>query len=198
MPGIAGVSRGSTKDRGNGVVSLPPADKMNQRIVVAVVFALTLALYRNANAFEAGQAAPNCSLTLVGDGQRYDMRQLRGKVLYVDFWASWCSPCAQSFPFLNDLDNELRGQGLHVLGINLDEKPDDAKAFLEKHPANFTVAVNADGQCPRDFGVQAMPSSYLVDRQGIIRHVHLGFRRGEAEQLRGLVEQLLAERPEGG
>lgn len=171
---------------------------MNLQIIVVLLSTLALVLHPYANAFEAGQAAPNCSLTPLGEGQRYDMRQLRGKVVYVDFWASWCSPCAQSFPFLNDLDSELRGQGLHVLGINLDEKPDDAKAFLEKHPANFTVAVDADGQCPRDFGVQAMPSSYLVDRQGIIRHVHLGFRRGEAEQLRGLVEQLLAEHPEGG
>ena len=171
---------------------------MHLRIIAVSCAALALTLAVNTHAAEAGHVAPNCSLTPVGDGQRYDMRQLRGKVVYVDFWASWCSPCAQSFPFLNDLDSELRGQGLHVLGINLDEKPDDAKAFLEKHPASFAVAVDADGQCPRDFGVQAMPSSYLVDRQGIIRHVHLGFRRGEAEQLRGLVEQLLAEGPEGG
>ncbi|MFH0342025.1 MAG: TlpA family protein disulfide reductase [Chromatiales bacterium] len=171
---------------------------MHLRIIAVSCAALALTLAANTPAAEAGQAAPNCSLTPLSEGQRYDMRQLRGKVVYVDFWASWCSPCAQSFPFLNDLDSELRGRGLHVLGINLDEKPDDAKAFLEKHPANFSVAVDADGQCPRDFGVQAMPSSYLVDRQGIIRHVHLGFRRGEAEQLRGLVEQLLAERPEGG
>lgn len=170
---------------------------MNRQIIVVLFSTLALMLHPCSNAFEAGQAAPNCSLTPLGNGQRYGMEEFRGKVVYVDFWASWCSPCAQSFPFLNDLDSELRGQGLRVLGINLDEKPDDAKRFLEKHPANFTVAYDAGGQCPQDFGVQAMPSSYLVDRKGVIRHVHLGFRRGEAEQLRGLVEQLLAERPAG-
>jgi peroxiredoxin len=177
------------------------ADKMNQpiinqRIIITFLCALTLALHRNAEGFEAGHAAPNCSLTPVGNEQRYDVHQFRGKVLYVDFWASWCSPCAQSFAFLNDLDRELRGRGLQVLGINLDEKPDDAKGFLAKHPATFTVAFDAGGRCPQDFGVQGMPSSYLVDRKGIIRHVHLGFRRGEATMLRGLVEQLLAEGPE--
>jgi peroxiredoxin len=166
---------------------------MNQRIIVTVLCALTLALHRNADGFEAGHVAPNCSLTPVGNEQRYDIDQCRGKVLYVDFWASWCSPCAQSFAFLNDLDNDLRSRGLQVLGINLDERHDDAKGFLAKHPATFPVTFDAGGRCPQDFGVQGMPSSYLVDRKGIIRHVHLGFRRGEATILRGLVEQLLAE-----
>ncbi len=166
-----------------------------QRIIVAC--ALALALHRSADGVEAGLATPNCSLTPVGTEKLYDIDQFRGKVLYVDFWASWCSPCAQSFAFLNDLDRELRGQGLQVLGINLDESPDDAKGFLAKHPATFTVAFDAGGRCPQDFGVQGMPSSYLVDRKGIVRHVHLGFRRGEAAILRGLVEVLLAEGPEG-
>lgn len=171
---------------------------MNQRIIIVFLSTLALIVHPHASAFEAGRAVPNCSLTPVDNGQRYDMQQFRGKVLYVDFWASWCSPCAQSFSFMNDLDRKLGDRGLHVLGINLDEKPEDAKAFLEKHPAGFTVAVDASGRCPRDFGVQAMPSSYLVDRKGIIRYVHLGFRRAEAQKLRGLIEQLLAERPEGG
>ena len=98
---------------------------------------------------------------------------------------------------MDALDRELRDRGLQVLGINVDEDPEDAKRFLEKYPAEFTVAFDPNGQCPQDFGVQAMPSSYLVDRKGNIRHVHLGFRRGESEELRSLVEQLLAESSAG-
>ncbi len=167
-------------------------------MLLCLCAALVVTLRADAIGLEAGHAAPNCSLVPVGNGQSFDIETLRGKVLYVDFWASWCPPCAQSFSFMNALGRELSGRGLHVLGINLDEKVDDAKEFLSKHPANFTVAFNADGQCPEDFGVQAMPSTYLVDRNGTIRYVHLGFRRGEADKLRRLVEQLLAERSEGG
>ena len=95
--------------------------------------------------------------------------------------ASWCSPCAQSFTFLNDLEGQFRGQRLQVLGINLDERREDAKNFLAKHPVNFTVAYDAGGRCPQDFGVQGMRRLTWSSREGVIRHVHLGFRRGEAE-----------------
>jgi peroxiredoxin len=96
---------------------------------------------------------------------------------------------------MNDLDREFRGKGLQILGINLDKKPDDAKKFLGQHPANFTVAFDTGDQCPRQFDVRGMPSSYLIDRNGVIRYVHLGFRRGDAGELRGMVEELLAEKP---
>lgn len=166
---------------------------MDLRIILLSCAALTLT--SSVHGLEAGRVAPNCALTPVGNGERYDIRQFHGQVVFVDFWASWCSSCAQSFPFLNSLHQEFGDRGLQVLAINLDEKPEDANHFLEKHPADFAVAFDAEGRCPQEFGVMAMPSSYLVDRKGNIRHVHLGFRRGESEELRSLVEQLLAENP---
>jgi peroxiredoxin len=127
--------------------------------------------------------------------RQFDLHELRGKVVYLDFWASWCTPCAKSFRFLNELDGDLKARGLQVVGINLDEIPEDATGFLTKHPARFTLAADRDFECAKAFDVQAMPSSYLVDRKGMVRHVHLGFRAGESGELRGLVEQLLAEQP---
>lgn len=159
--------------------------------------ALALLIHSQVQAIEAGAAVPDCNLQALGEEPATDLRQFQGKVVYIDFWASWCGPCVRSFRFMNALDHEFHDKGLEVVAINLDEKREDARSFLTKQPARFTLAADATGQCPRSFGVQAMPSSYLVDRQGIIRHVHLGFRRGEAEQLRELVEQLLAERPAG-
>lgn len=157
--------------------------------------ALALPTYAIGDGIEAGHNAPNCALNAVREGQRIDLQQFRGKVLYVDFWASWCGPCAQSFPFMNDLNHDLRGRGLQVVGINLDEEPGEAKDFLARRPAHFDVAVDGDKSCAHHFGVKAMPSSYLVDRNGVVRHVHLGFRPGEAAKLRTVVEQLLAEGP---
>lgn len=140
--------------------------------------------------------APNCTLTLLTDTRPLNLQQYKGKVIYVDFWASWCGPCVKSFPFMNQLDSELKQQGLEVIGINLDEDIEEAKQFLQQTPASFTTAKDPAQQCAKDFGVKAMPSSYLVDRNGTIRHAHLGFRPGEAEDFRVLVEQLLAEKAE--
>jgi len=125
------------------------------------------------------------------------MLQLRGKVLYVDFWASWCGPCAKAFPFLNAMNEKYRDRGLHILAINVDEKAEDAKDFLSRHPASFTLAADSSGRCPADFGVQAMPSSFLIDRNGIVRYVHLGFRTGDAEKIRGEIEQVLSASTDG-
>ena len=98
---------------------------------------------------------------------------------------------------MNELSRDLKDKGLQVIGVNLDEASADAQNFLVKYPANFVIAADTNEQCAKDFGVQAMPSTYLVDRNGTVRHVHLGFRPGEAKELRVLVEQLLAERQAG-
>jgi peroxiredoxin len=147
-------------------------------------------------AVETGNKAPDCLLSSVNDAQRNTLKQFYGqKVLYIDFWASWCPPCAQSFPFLNDLNHDFKEKGLQVIGISMDQVLDDSKAFLIKYPATFTVLTDIEEKCATDFDVKVMPSSYLVDRKGIIRHVHFGFRSGDVEELRRLIEQLLAEKP---
>lgn len=137
---------------------------------------------------------PDCHLTALDGGTAYTLQTLRnGQVIYVDFWASWCSSCAKSFKFLNALAEDLRDQGLAVLGINLDEDPQDAQRFLERFPARFTVVADPGGQCARAFGVEGMPASYVIDRRGIVRYGHVGFRSGEAKALRQKIEQLLSE-----
>lgn len=139
--------------------------------------------------------APSCSLEVAGDQSPVDFSQYRGQVLYVDFWASWCGPCRQSFPFMNELQSTLGDKGLTVLAVNLDEEPNDAQQFLSTHPASFKVIGGANQPCATAFAVQAMPSSYLVDRAGRVRYVHHGFRAGDAELLHALAETLLAEPP---
>ena len=148
------------------------------------------------SAAESGNPAPECTLSTFDAQQAVNIQGFQGQVLYVDFWASWCGPCAKSFPFLNKMHHELKDKGLQIVGVNLDENLEDAKGFLAKYPADFTVVTDPGEQCAKRFDVKAMPSSYLIDRKGIVRHVHLGFRSGESEDLRLLIEQLLAETSE--
>lgn len=145
-------------------------------------------------AAEVGQQLSACSLTKLSNSkQPVEMNQFAGKVLYLDFWASWCPPCAKSFPFLNELHQQYQNEGLQIIGINLDEVAEDAEKFLTQYPAEFTIASDLSKQCAENLAVAAMPSSYLIDRKGIIRHIHLGFRAGETQELREMVKQLLAE-----
>lgn len=158
-------------------------------------FALALALaFPSVSAALADipSALPPCALKLT-TGQPVSFANYRGQVLYVDFWASWCAPCQSSFPFMNELQQSYGAKGLHVLAIGMDEKPADAARFLNRHPASFDVVRGPNGQCAKDFGVAAMPTSYLIDRKGTIRAVHKGFRAGDPQELRARLEELIAE-----
>ena len=135
--------------------------------------------------------APNCSLALPQG--RSSIASLSGKVVYVDFWASWCVSCLASFPFMEQMQRELGPKGLQVVGVNLDQKPADAQRFLASHHVSFPIAVGTNESCAKQFGVAAMPSTFFVDRSGRIRAVHSGFKPGEAAGIRGMVERLLAE-----
>ena len=139
------------------------------------------------------QASASCQLTTLDGTPAYDLHELKGKVVYMDFWASWCPPCVKSFPFLNQLEHDLKDKGLHVVGVNLDEKITDAQAFLASNPVDFSIVADGSKQCAKVFELMAMPTSYLIDKKGTIRHIHQGFRPDESQQLRALITQLLME-----
>ena len=167
---------------------------MSTRSILIAFFILAVFGGQTAVAVETGAAMPECKLTSLADNQNAELSQFKGKVVYVDFWASWCGPCAKSFPFMNELHRQLNDRGFQIVGVNLDENPADAKEFLAKYPAEFTVLADAseEKRCAKDFNVQAMPSSYLIDREGKVHHVHLGFKPGEAQDVRVMVEKLLS------
>jgi thiol-disulfide isomerase/thioredoxin len=100
---------------------------------------------------------------------------LRGRVVLVDFWASWCAPCKRSFPWMSALHDSLADRGLEVVAINLDKDPGAAEQFLAHNPARFTVAFDPAGTSAEAYGVQAMPTSYLVGRDGKVLMTHAGF-----------------------
>lgn len=137
---------------------------MSNKLLAVVVAALLLA----ASIFSVRP--------VLAQQQTLDLASHAGKVVIVDFWASWCVPCRRSFPWLNAMQAKYQSQGLVIVGINLDNVPDDARAFLEDYPAEFKIVYDADRSVAREFEVVAMPSSYLIGRDGELRERHLGFK----------------------
>jgi cytochrome c biogenesis protein CcmG, thiol:disulfide interchange protein DsbE len=159
----------------------------------ALVLAAGLFFAHNAHAAKVGESAPAFSLANVS-GKTESLAELKGQVVLVDFWASWCGPCRESFPFLNHMHAQHAGKGLHVIGINVDEKQTDATRFLAKIPAQFSVLYDATGATPKSYDVKVMPSSYLIGRDGKIRLVHQGFRAKDQAALETAIQSALQEK----
>lgn len=134
-----------------------------------------------ARAVDPGQAAPDVELPDCTVARR--LSDLRGRWVYLDFWASWCTPCRQSFPWMNELQASFANHGLLVLAINLDTRRADADAFLARTPARFALAFDPRGESARRFAIKGMPSSALVDPAGRLRFAHRGFRLEDRSDL---------------
>ncbi|MBU3006243.1 TlpA disulfide reductase family protein [Paraglaciecola arctica] len=103
------------------------------------------------------------------------LSELKGQVVYLDFWASWCKPCRKSFPWMNQMQQKYADRGLQVIAINLDTDAALAKLFLEKVPTQIPIVYDPEGNIASDYQLLGMPSSYLVDKKGNIRFSHKGF-----------------------
>jgi thiol-disulfide isomerase/thioredoxin len=117
---------------------------------------------------------------------------LAGKVVLVDFFASWCGPCQDSFPAMQELHVQFSGKGLVILAVNLDKKAEDMKEFLAAHPVAFSVVRDSDQALVKAVKISTMPSSFLLDRTGKVRFVHRGFKGGKTtEEYRRQISELL-------
>lgn len=113
-----------------------------------------------------------------------------GKVTYVDFWASWCGPCAQSFPWLNELRARY-GDRLQVVGVNVDEDPAAEAVFLQKHPASFLIIEDHKGQLAALYAIQGMPSAVILNAQGQVIHQHAGFKSAQTGDYESAINEAL-------
>lgn len=144
-----------------------------------------------ASAVTSGDAAPDFQLPGQRDA-KVQLSQLRGKVVYLDFWASWCGPCKQSFPWMNDIQKRFGAQGLQVVAVNVDAKADDAQKFLAEVPAQFTIAFDSQGATPRQYAIKGMPTSVLIGPDGKVLATHSGFRAEDRAELEQRITQALA------
>lgn len=119
----------------------------------------------------------------------------RGKVLVVDFWASWCVPCRRSFPWMNEMQEKYGDDGLVIVAVNLDNEASDAAKFLQQYPADFKIAYDHERKLAREYEVEAMPSSFLIDREGNIIERRLGFKTGQTDDYEAAIVSALRNKP---
>ena len=120
----------------------------------------------------------------------FDPGRYAGKVVYVDFWASWCVPCRKSFPWLNELAKKYPND-LVVVGINVDNERSAGMKFLEKYPASFPLVFDPQGKVAAEYKLEGMPSAVILDRSGKIVHRHVGFREEKIAEYEQTVKELI-------
>lgn len=139
-----------------------------------------------------GSIAPG--FTLKSDnGKNLKLGEFRGQVVMINFWATWCSPCRQEIPHLNRLQDRYRKAGFSLLGINIDDQPRVAREMMQKLGVVFPVLFDTDKRVSRLYDVGAMPSTLLIDRDGRVRYIHLGYRAGYEIQYDNQIRELLKQ-----
>lgn len=122
-----------------------------------------------------------------------DLSQYHGKVVYLDFWASWCKPCRHSFPWMNAMEKKYGADGLVIVAVDLDEQHADAVKFLQQVPADFTVVYDPEGKLAAQYAIIGMPSSFIIGRNGEVVQKHQGFFDDSPVKYEAELRQLLAQ-----
>jgi peroxiredoxin len=161
------------------------------RRAVLALAASVLAVLPAAAAEPSGNA-PDFTLKSAG-GSNLRLQEQRGRVVMINFWATWCGPCRQEMPHLNRLYDKYRSAGFQLLGVNIDEDPAKAQGLATKLGLQFPVLFDADKRVSRLYDLNTMPSTVLVDRDGRVRYVHRGYREGYETTYEKQIRELLKE-----
>ena len=127
-----------------------------------------------------------------------DLEKYKKDVVLLDFWASWCDPCVRSFPWMSEMEEQYGPKGFRVVTVNLDKKKDAVDRFMAKFPwIKFPIILDPNGNLANKWKLQAMPTSYLIDREGKVRHVHKGFFLEQLTTYEEHIKELVGESPSG-
>ena len=162
----------------------------NRASIALALFAL-VATPALAFAIEVGEPTPNFNLPDIHSGQKVSLAGLKGKVVVVDFWASWCAPCKEEMPVLESLYKRFKDSGLVIVGVSVDNELANAKKFVGALKVSFPIVHDAGHAVADKFKPPRMPTSIVIDKAGKIRFIHAGFRKEDGKKLEAEVRELL-------
>lgn len=143
-------------------------------------------------AFSAGEMAPDFALSS-STGKNVRLKELRGQVVLINFWASWCGPCRQEMPLLDGIYKKYSKLGFVILGVNVEQDNSKAKTYLHDVPVTFPILYDPKNELTKTYNVNAMPTTVIVDRNGKVRYIHAGYKPGYEDtymqQIKGLLKE---------
>ncbi len=164
------------------------------REVAKNVVTMAVTLVFSAAVFAVDLSGPAPDFTLKSrDGKNVRLSELRGQVVMINFWASWCGPCRQEMPHLEAIHKEYVDYGFTLLGVNVDEKQESAEKLLAQIPVSFPILFDPSSSVSKQYNVDAMPTTILIDRDGNLRHLHRAYRPGFEDIYRNQVKALVLE-----
>src|ERR1700679_3701865 len=161
--------------------------KMLRRCALAVLVIASAAF-----AADAGGPAPAFTLAAL-DGGQGALDQVKGPVVIVNFWATWCGPCQQEMPLLDQMYKKYKPAGFTLIGVNVDKDAPPVKELLARKPVSFPVMLDPANKVSKDYHVDEMPSSVIIDRKGEIRYIHRGYKPGDENDYQDRIRQLIRE-----
>src|SRR3982751_2378772 len=171
--------------------SAPIAQRRPVRALRIAACALVAVVAASASsAIAPGTAAPDFTLRAIA-GSNLRLKEQRGRVVMVNFWATWCAPCRQEMPHLNRLYDKYRGAGFVLLGVNVDEDNSKAAEVVAKLGVTFPILLDTEKNVSKLYDVSTMPSTMIIDREGKVRYVHRGYLAGYENEYEKQIRELL-------
>ncbi len=166
--------------------------QQRNRIIPTLTLLLGLLLAGSALALDTGSTAPDFTLKS-RSGENIKLSELRGEVVMVNFWASWCAPCRQEMPLLEDIYDRYSDMGFTLLGVNVEEDSSAALDLLKEIPVTFPILLDTRNSVSKLYNVVAMPSTVILDRDGKVRFIHRGYLPGYEDEYRQQIKELIRE-----
>jgi peroxiredoxin len=161
--------------------------------LTARLLAVAVCLFAVTASAEPGTSAPEFTL-VDSQGKTVSLSELRGQVVMINFWASWCGPCREEMPYLEQIHQRYERLGFTLLGINVEENSSAANAWLQDRPVSFPILYDPQNGVSKLYDVIAMPSTVLIDREGKVRYLHHGYQSGYENDYQDQVRALVRER----